>query len=102
MKIKCALLSSRLSVYLHQIEKRFWTLSENYLNEPLKKSQELIKLAGLLDFYRESVNHFFSSTSDAKHASSMLVRMRSVELLATWLVYCIAFNSTRDNLFQRP
>ena len=48
-----------------------------------------------MDFYRESVNSFFSSTSEAKHASSLLVRMRSVELLATWLVYCIAFNATR-------
>ena len=95
MKIKCASSSSRLSVYLRQIEKMFWILSENCLDKPLKISQEVIKLAGLLDFYRESVKSFFSSTSEAKHASSLLVRMRSVELLATWLVYCIAFNATR-------
>jgi hypothetical protein len=86
--------SSSLSVYLRLIEKVFWNLSEKYLVESLEL-QDLKKVADLLDFYRQSATSFFSLNSKATYASSFRVRMRSIELLATWLIYCIAFNATR-------
>jgi hypothetical protein len=95
MKSECTSSSSCLSVYLRQIEKMFWNMSKKYLDEPLNNTSKLVHLAGVLDCYRESVNHCVSS-SEAKHFSSLHVRMRSIELLATWLVYCIIFKATRS------
>ena len=94
LKSKSFSSSSTLSVYLHHIEQMFWRLSENHLVEPLDLLN-LKKVADLLDIYRESVNHSFSQKSEARHVSSLHVRMRSIELLAAWLVYCIAFTATR-------
>jgi hypothetical protein len=83
--------SSNLSVYLHHIEKMLWKLSEKYLVEALNL-KNLWKVVELLNFYRRSVEIFFARHANA---SPLHVRMRSIELLATWLVYCIVFNATR-------
>ena len=82
--------TTKLTVYLRQIENVFWRLSEKYLDTPMslkKLDQTMI----LLDLYREALHKFVES----KHVCVKVLsnRMRSIELLLVWVGYCMAFNA---------
>lgn len=82
-----------LQAFMSDMERIFWRL-EMYLDKPLEDKEDIVRLSKILDIYREYVEKFLKMS---KFAKSRTVRFRSIELLATWLVYCVIFNGIRGH-----
>ncbi|GFH58370.1 hypothetical protein CTEN210_14846 [Chaetoceros tenuissimus] len=82
-----------LQAFMSEMERIFWKL-EKYLDKPLEDKEDIVRLSEILDIYRDYVEKLLKMS---KFAKTRTVQFRSIELLATWLVYCVIFNGVRGH-----
>ena len=85
--------TTKLFIFLRQIEQVFWRVVENNLGSQPLTVGALSDLMHLLDHYREAIEGYAKSA----HASlnTLLNRIRCVELLLVWVGYCAVFNTVK-------
>jgi hypothetical protein len=98
--------TDKLFTFLRQIEKVFWSISDNYLHEAAMELEELGHMVILLDLYREALTVAIDIKS-VKHlvnpkrrielilVKHLVNRMRSIELILVWVGYCATFNAVK-------
>jgi hypothetical protein len=83
--------TDKLFTFLRQIEKVFWSISDNYLHETAMELEELDPMVTLLDLYREALN----VAVKVKSVEHLVNRMRSIEVILVWVGYCATFNAVK-------